>query len=295
MPAVVSALIAAANDAGGKDNVTVVYVEGERFARPCPPPTPPIATVAGRRCRRLAAATSSRGRDRLLVLGLIGSCRAAVGAWVAVGGSPTPAGSSTQGSDRPAGRIDRGAVDGRGRGAVVVVEPGEYREQIVLRDQIRVVSRVPRGVTLRLPVAASEGDAAVVRNGTVRGRDRRDSESSATRRRRSAPGFSCRTPRSRSSMWRSPGRPRWRSISRGRVKPRSSAARFATIPVRRWRSGPVRRPGLRTTPSSETACRSAPPGRSSSSRARIRCCNGIVFHGISPEMFAGWMPRCFAA
>src|SRR6185503_4672156 len=30
--AVVRALVEAANDAGGRDNVTVVYVEGERFA-----------------------------------------------------------------------------------------------------------------------------------------------------------------------------------------------------------------------------------------------------------------------
>jgi hypothetical protein len=45
------------------------------------------------------------------------------------------------------------------------VEPGEYREQLVLRDRIRVVSRVPRGAVLRLPATASEAQAAVLADG----------------------------------------------------------------------------------------------------------------------------------
>ena len=47
-------------------------------------------------------------------------------------------------------------------GAQVVVEPGEYRERLVLKDGVRVISRVPRGATIRLPGAASEADPAVV-------------------------------------------------------------------------------------------------------------------------------------
>jgi hypothetical protein len=47
-------------------------------------------------------------------------------------------------------------------GSQVIVEPGEYRERLVLKDGVRVVSRVPRGATIRLPGAASEGDTAVV-------------------------------------------------------------------------------------------------------------------------------------
>jgi hypothetical protein len=43
-----------------------------------------------------------------------------------------------------------------------VVEPGEYREQVRLKTGVRVVSRVPRGASLRLPGGASETDAAVV-------------------------------------------------------------------------------------------------------------------------------------
>jgi hypothetical protein len=47
-------------------------------------------------------------------------------------------------------------------GSQVVVEPGEYRERLVLKDGVRVISRVPRGATIRLPGAASEADPAVV-------------------------------------------------------------------------------------------------------------------------------------
>jgi hypothetical protein len=73
---------------------------------------------------------------------------------------------------------DAGLVVGPGRsiaeaiataaaGSAVIVEPGEYRERLVLRDGIRVVSRVPRGATLRLPGGASEGEAAVTAIGPM--------------------------------------------------------------------------------------------------------------------------------
>jgi hypothetical protein len=47
-------------------------------------------------------------------------------------------------------------------GSQVVGEPGEYRERLVLKDGVRVISRVPRGAAIRLPGAASEADPAVV-------------------------------------------------------------------------------------------------------------------------------------
>ncbi len=47
-------------------------------------------------------------------------------------------------------------------GSQVVVEPGEYREQIRLKSGVLVVSRIPRAASLRLPAGASEVDAAVV-------------------------------------------------------------------------------------------------------------------------------------
>src|SRR5204863_8240690 len=47
-------------------------------------------------------------------------------------------------------------------GTEILVEPGEYREQIKLKTGVRITSRVPRAALLRLPGGASETDAAVV-------------------------------------------------------------------------------------------------------------------------------------
>jgi hypothetical protein len=47
-------------------------------------------------------------------------------------------------------------------GTEILVDPGEYREQIRLKTGVRITSRVPRAATLRLPAGASEADAAVV-------------------------------------------------------------------------------------------------------------------------------------
>src|SRR5205814_4177672 len=52
-------------------------------------------------------------------------------------------------------------------GSVVLVEPGEYRETLRLKDDVRIVSRVPRAATIRLSGTASEGDAAVVAAGVA--------------------------------------------------------------------------------------------------------------------------------
>jgi hypothetical protein len=61
----------------------------------------------------------------------------------------------------PAGSI-AAALQRAGDGSVVIVEPGEYRETLVLRNNVRLVSRVPRGAIIRLPGSASEADPAVV-------------------------------------------------------------------------------------------------------------------------------------
>ena len=52
-------------------------------------------------------------------------------------------------------------------GSQILVEPGEYREQVVLKDGIRLMSRVPRGATIRLPINLSDADSgpAVVPTG----------------------------------------------------------------------------------------------------------------------------------
>ena len=61
-----------------------------------------------------------------------------------------------------AGESITSAVKRATAGSVVLVEPGEYRETLTLKNNVRIVSRVPRAATIRLSGTASEGDAAVV-------------------------------------------------------------------------------------------------------------------------------------
>jgi len=182
---VVKELIDAANAAGGKDNISVVYVEGERFAaaddsearavgeitrrgdahRPVVDAPRQEVTSQGRRTNisrsawlvavALAAASISAAAARLWpgpVSDRPSNPAAAVAAaTIAVG--PT---------ESIAAVLQRAAA-----GSVVLVEPGEYRETLRLKDGVRIISRVPRAATIRLSGTASEGDAAVVAAGVV--------------------------------------------------------------------------------------------------------------------------------
>ena len=171
---IVAALIEAANDAGGKDNVTAVYVEGELFA------------ATRTRARRSAAARDTaieartstapalKGRttSQLVVRIALVALLAAVTtlallrwrpSWPVA--APTAVVPSTSTAGVVVVRPDESIAEALGRaepGSQVIVEPGEYRERLVLKDGVRVVSRVPRGATIRLPGAASEADPAVV-------------------------------------------------------------------------------------------------------------------------------------
>ena len=160
--AVVRALIDAANAAGGKDNVTVVYIEGERFAISQRALSAPIAGLA---------AAPAPPRPRLARLVTVTLLFAVVG--IAVARTPgsilsmlsIPSFSSPaavplrSGTDalvvQPTGSI-AAAIRDAAPGSDIIVEPGEYREQIVLKDGIRVVSRVPRAARIRLPVAVPD-------------------------------------------------------------------------------------------------------------------------------------------
>jgi PPM family protein phosphatase len=180
--AVVTALIEAANGAGGKDNVTVAYVEGELFAASrararaaslsvhVPQPLPAILD------RTVDAAppawrTRSGQVVRTAVIGLLAIVlTAAVVRWDPSWRPPAPGIVEPLPSMSPilVVRPTDSIADALGRaqpGSQIVVEPGEYRERLVLKDGVRVVSRVPRSATLRLPGAASEGDPAVVAAG----------------------------------------------------------------------------------------------------------------------------------
>jgi hypothetical protein len=79
--------------------------------------------------------------------------------------APSPVVTPTSSAGVVLVRANESIAEALGRaeaGSQVVVEPGEYRERLVLKDGVRVISRVPRGATIRLPGAASEADPAVV-------------------------------------------------------------------------------------------------------------------------------------
>ena len=146
---VVRALIEAANDAGGKDNVTAVYVEGPRFATAedtrdlralrAARLSPSSALPRRRRPDRADRAADARNRrgagaSAALVLLLLRSPR-----WLCIcnaivcGADVTGDGvmaATTPLVVRPGESIDRRACAAHAAGAEVIVEPGEYRERL---------------------------------------------------------------------------------------------------------------------------------------------------------------------
>lgn len=168
---VVRALIDAANDGGGKDNVTVVYVEGQQFAgtvsvaRPAVP-TPPSRTSSAETPPVFTEPIPHRSKRWLVaLLTALLLLVAGAAAWRLGLRFPwkLPALDlvSSTGVVSPTGSIGE-AIDRARVGGEVIVEPGEYRERIRLKSGVRVRSRVPRSVSIRLPGGASETDAAVV-------------------------------------------------------------------------------------------------------------------------------------
>jgi serine/threonine protein phosphatase PrpC len=157
-------LIEKANAAGGKDNVTVVYVEGEKFAA-SQRFLWPLRQSTGTSIERAPA----RGRTKFLrrtILGMlllvIGFAFGRAGVWLRSGQPPGLRAVSPVGGAqvvKPTESI-AAAVQRAEPGSQVIVEPGEYRERVFLKDGVRVASRVPREATIRLPTAASDADSA---------------------------------------------------------------------------------------------------------------------------------------
>jgi serine/threonine protein phosphatase PrpC len=176
--AVVESLISAANEAGGKDNVTVVYVEGPDFAqavrrtRSRDAPTLPLDLPA--RTGSGGGATSLRGLGRWLVrsrttwftLGALAGVAAALFlVWrmpttKAVGGRTLVVGPTGVGVYA---RIGDAMLDAHA-GDTVQVEPGIYTEQVVLPDGVHLVARVPESVTLAR-AAGAEGEWIAIKAG----------------------------------------------------------------------------------------------------------------------------------
>jgi serine/threonine protein phosphatase PrpC len=170
---VVSALIDAAKHAGGKDNVTVVYIEGDGFKA-----TGSLAADWTRRLddggrdNRIDRNSSVRRPVRFVLVGLVTMLLAL--STVRLSG-PLPVGQNTFApSASSSGRLVvrpgesiAAALKQASPGGEIIVEPGEYREAIFLVSDVRLVSRIPGGAVLRLPANARETDAATIASGVA--------------------------------------------------------------------------------------------------------------------------------
>ena len=185
----VAELIAQANAAGGKDNISVVLVEGERFAESARSRRAP-ATTATRPQLRGAGVAKSAGpgrflrafasRPAFLLYGLIlGAFAFAFGQGLLPNLTNLWDGGENGENVFASDVLRVGVGDGGtatitealGRanpGQTVLVAPGEYREALQLRNGVHLVSEVPRGAVI-LPPAGS-GVPAVTAQGVSGGR-----------------------------------------------------------------------------------------------------------------------------
>jgi serine/threonine protein phosphatase PrpC len=156
---VVGTLIEAANRAGGKDNVTAVYVEGEQFAAMAGARTPRAGGPprSGRSARGVRVALLAL----LTLLVTVSVDRLPGTLMLERGVLPVSPATSGQLVVRQ-GQSISDALLRAAAGDEVIVEPGEYREAVSLASHVRLVSRVPAGAVLRLPASARETDAAAV-------------------------------------------------------------------------------------------------------------------------------------
>ena len=141
---VVRALIAAANLAGGRDNVTAVYAEGPMFESAAAPPA---------RGRADASRSSAPRRSAWLPLGAVTGLLAvlALGAVIDLlpdglrGRTLVVGGSSSAYASIGAAMAAAGPRD------VVQIEPGTYQEEVVLGDGVTLKASVPGSVRLVAP------------------------------------------------------------------------------------------------------------------------------------------------
>jgi PPM family protein phosphatase len=195
---VVRALIDTANTAGGKDNVTAVYVEGGTFAMGLPSRLPGTRSADRHLGERASSTEDTRPRQpesvpaeghsrtstthrkivwaSVIVVALImtGYIVYLTATSLSLPVKPIvdvlPTITLTQTVVQP-GESIAAAVSRAKPGSAVVVEPGEYLERVTLSDNVRLVSRVPRGATIRLPATASDTkpEPAVAATGSAGG------------------------------------------------------------------------------------------------------------------------------
>lgn len=189
---VVDALVAAANAAGGRDNVTVVYAEMPRFAQslgngragrtateplvsPPPPParrqSPPTSSNTSRGARPGAVRRATRAffgsRTTWFAIGaLIGVVGAlALALWWDRTQVRDPQTFVVSDDASAPFQTIMAAVAAARTGDTVRVEPGIYPELVHLRDGIDLVARIPGTVTIARPGGARPNTPGMIITG----------------------------------------------------------------------------------------------------------------------------------
>jgi serine/threonine protein phosphatase PrpC len=164
---IVNGLIDAANKAGGKDNITVVYVEGADFAHASATPVlPPATEPAG------APDTVTASRTTWLTIGILVGLMGGIGLSVWL---PFDRFLTSRARTLVVGRTAAdyptigAAVTAARAGDVVQLEPGEYAESVVLKDGVHLLARVPGTVTL-VAASGNAGWTSITVNGRLRSR-----------------------------------------------------------------------------------------------------------------------------
>ncbi len=172
--AAIDQLIDEANEAGGKDNISIVIVEGERYAESVRGAATLDDTRSGRVVSKPApkqyGAAHTRERSIVPWILLLLLLAAAAGAWFyppvraqvlklidrQEDPVPTP-------TPMPVLHVGPGEADflsisdalAEARpGQTVEVAPGQYQETVELKDGVALVSRTPRGAVIQAPDAA---------------------------------------------------------------------------------------------------------------------------------------------
>jgi serine/threonine protein phosphatase PrpC len=180
---VTEALVAAANDAGGKDNITVVYAEGPYFASALRgewfdtlTPTEPLNGAAKRGqeteprpgwMRRTTRAVV-RSRTSWFFAGTLLGVLGAVGLMFYVARTQVRAPQThvvAADGSTPYLRIAE-AMAAAQPGVVVRIEPGEYMEQVVVADGVDLVARIPGSVTISRPLDLDPAAAGLTAGGS---------------------------------------------------------------------------------------------------------------------------------
>lgn len=186
--AVVQRLIAAANDAGGKDNITVLFVEGEQFAA-----TSSSGKTNSRRNGKLREEEEAEGHFTMRLFKALGSRWAFFFYGALLGGvlwSALHSGLWQRGDlpgNEPIGRrLVKTLVVGASTqfdftsigdalqeaqaGDTIEVSPGQYVESIDLKEGVSLISQKSREAVILVAPQAGESGVAVVANNLRSGR-----------------------------------------------------------------------------------------------------------------------------